>query len=169
MGGFKPPEEVENMKQFKNNAEFTAWIESKYSDSMDDLIHGTYAPSDEEYVKMLLEEGYTDLEDLVESGEGYDFCGHMNKAAAELMLLTYEDTCQWQEYIDKHRKAPIEALDGIHAVFDCENHCWVVGEDRPEGLSHWYDWCDIGGQINCKYYGVDDHCDWCWKDAQKIK
>lgn len=65
-------------KQFKNDKEFTEWIESKKDPSFEAMLNGTNSPSDEEYLKMLLEEGYTDLDNLVADGHAYSFCGHSN-------------------------------------------------------------------------------------------
>lgn len=66
-------------KQFKDKKEFNEWIESKKTLTFEAVLNGTQEPSDEEYIEMLKKEGYTDLENLTENGEGYSFCGYTNR------------------------------------------------------------------------------------------
>lgn len=71
------------VKQFKNKEELDKWIEGKNEElypwdkrSVWDI--DPYPMSDEEIITALFEEGYTDLDNLLESEEEYEIAGHAN-------------------------------------------------------------------------------------------
>lgn len=71
-------------KQFKTKEELSTWIRNKNEelypwDEQADGWHIYPCPAtDEEIINALIAEGYTDLDNLVESGEAYDIGGHTN-------------------------------------------------------------------------------------------
>lgn len=74
------------MKQFRNKDEMEKWFKTKEMQAIDsskneeDLLKALMgcAISTDEYVKMLIEEGYVDLNNLTANGEGYEIGGYTN-------------------------------------------------------------------------------------------
>lgn len=73
-------------KQFKNKDEMDRWFRAKEIETVDnskneeEFLHSMMgcAISTDEYIKMLTEEGYTDLNNLTANGEGYTLGGYAN-------------------------------------------------------------------------------------------
>lgn len=65
------------MKQFESKDEFNKWIADRFQRTIMQQLEG-YEPSEDEIVSRLLEEGYTDLDNLVADGHAYEIGGHTN-------------------------------------------------------------------------------------------
>lgn len=69
-------------KQFKNKEELDKWLEEKDmelypSENMGWDINPCHM-SNEEIISELTKSGYANLDNLLESGEEYELCGHTN-------------------------------------------------------------------------------------------
>lgn len=63
-------------KQFRNKEEFDKWIAENFQQTIEEmLLHNI---TDEEIIQKLLEHGYTDLNDLVADGHGYQIGEYTN-------------------------------------------------------------------------------------------
>lgn len=71
-------------KTFKNKEQFDKWIVNFKKNYMnkqgEDLFNQLMAPAltDEDYIRGLISDGYTDLDNLVEDGHDYQIGSHTN-------------------------------------------------------------------------------------------
>lgn len=70
--------ETSEGKQFATKEEFTEWIHEHQDLAFDAVLNGTQDPTDEELLRLLTDDGYTEFDDLLSDGHGYEFCGHTN-------------------------------------------------------------------------------------------
>lgn len=65
-------------KQFATAEEFTEWIHEHQDPSLAAMLNGTHDPTDEEFLRLLTDDGYTEFDNLTANGQGYAFCGYTN-------------------------------------------------------------------------------------------
>lgn len=71
-------------KQFKTKEDLSTWIRNKneelypWNERADGWHIDPCPATDEEIINALISEGYTDLDNLVFSGEEYEIAGHTN-------------------------------------------------------------------------------------------
>ena len=68
------------MKQFATKEDFNKWIEKKFYSNItvEEMLLGTRTPSDDDIISALIEDGYTDLDNLVADGHAYQIGTHTN-------------------------------------------------------------------------------------------
>ena len=83
-------------KYFKTGEEFDEWIHNRFfkMEKVEDILN-FYDPTAEEMIEALIEDGYTDLNNLVEDGHGYQIGEYTNDG------WIYEDEADI-EYIKSH-------------------------------------------------------------------
>lgn len=63
-------------KQFKDKEEFNKWINDNFQQTAEEML--LHQITDEEIIQKLLEQGYTDLNDLTENGQAYQIGNYTN-------------------------------------------------------------------------------------------
>lgn len=90
-------------KYFKNIEEFHDWFK-RYS-TFENMLHGV-CKNEEDYLKDLIEDGYTDLDNLILDGHGYQIGDHTNNG------WIYEDEADM--YYIKATNAKVEVRKREH-------------------------------------------------------
>lgn len=70
--------ETSEGKQFATKEEFTEWIQEHQDRSLEANLNGTQYPTDDEFLRLLADDGYTEFDNLTANGQGYAFCGYTN-------------------------------------------------------------------------------------------
>lgn len=70
-------EEVEMKKQFSSKEEFNEWIKENFHQTIEEMLY--HQITDEEIIQKLLEQGYSDLNDLVANGQPYQIGEYTNQ------------------------------------------------------------------------------------------
>ena len=96
-------------KYFKNSEELSKYIIKKFYDF--ETLENSLCycgPTDEEIVSALIEDGYTDLNNLVEDGHGYEIGGYTNNG------WLYEDEADIEYMKDHGSKRELRKRDKSH-------------------------------------------------------
>lgn len=114
--------DTEEPRRFKDKYEFDKWINGHQTSSIEAIINGFQDPSDDEYIALLQAEGYTDLDNLVENGDPYSFCGHTNRARRWII----------EEYRDKAGVGSTRVFDNQHEALETAMNEWDALSDKDK-------------------------------------